>query len=95
VAGEGVDEVLQLEGVMGEVRRGPKGADEGGTGELTKRERNGDAVTRRRHGGGGPIDRRGHEAEERGRGGEVLGRAHEGGREGNENGGTVVMGCPL
>jgi hypothetical protein len=48
VAREGVDEVLQLEEVMGEVRRGPKGVDEGGTGELTERERNGGVVMRRR-----------------------------------------------
>jgi hypothetical protein len=40
VAGECVDEVLQLEEGTGEVTCGPKGADEGGTGELTKGERN-------------------------------------------------------
>jgi hypothetical protein len=40
VAGECVDEVLQLEEGTGEVTRGPKGVDEGGTGELTKGERN-------------------------------------------------------
>jgi hypothetical protein len=36
VVGEGVDVVLQLEEGMGEVRHGPKGADEGGTGELRR-----------------------------------------------------------
>jgi hypothetical protein len=37
VAEEGIDEVLQLEEETGEVRCGPKGADEGGTRELTER----------------------------------------------------------
>jgi hypothetical protein len=58
VARKGVDEVLQLEEGTGEVRRGPKGANEGGTGELTEGERNGDTVAQRRRGsggGGGPI----------------------------------------
>jgi hypothetical protein len=36
VAGEGVDEVLQLEEGMREVRRGPKGVNKCGTGKLTK-----------------------------------------------------------
>jgi hypothetical protein len=39
VAGEGVDVVLQLEEGTREVRRSPKGVDEGGTGELTEGER--------------------------------------------------------
>jgi hypothetical protein len=43
VAGEGVDEVLQLEEGMREVRRGPKGVNECGTGKLTKGGRNGGA----------------------------------------------------
>jgi hypothetical protein len=44
VAGEGIDEVLQLEEGTRQVRRGPKGADEGSTGELTEGERNGGAT---------------------------------------------------
>jgi hypothetical protein len=54
------------------VRRGPKGADEGSTGELTEGEI-------RWCGGGGSVDRHGHEAKERGRGDGVLGRARKGG----------------
>jgi hypothetical protein len=93
VAGEGVDEVLQLEEGTGELRRGPKWADEGGTGELTEGERNGGATVQTRRGGGGSVGRCGHEAEERGEwGDEVLERACEGGREGKERG---VMGRPL
>jgi hypothetical protein len=44
VVGEGVDEVLQLEEGTGEVRHGTKGADEGGTGELTGGEKNSGAT---------------------------------------------------
>jgi hypothetical protein len=47
VAGEGVDEVLQLEEGTVEVRRDPKGVDEGGMRELTEGERNGSAKTTR------------------------------------------------
>jgi hypothetical protein len=62
------------------VRRGLKGVDERGTGDLTERERNSGTTARRQCGGGGPVSRRGHEAEERGDGGDgVLERAHEGG----------------
>jgi hypothetical protein len=69
VVGEDVNEVLQLEEGMEEVRRGPKVVDEGGTLELTEGERNGGAATqRRRSGGGGPVGRR-HKATERGEGG--------------------------
>jgi hypothetical protein len=74
VAGEGVDEVLQLEEGTGEVRRGPKAVDEGGMGELTEGERNGSAATRRWRGSGGQVGQRRHEAVERGQGGDgVLG----------------------
>jgi hypothetical protein len=41
---EGVDGVLQLDEGAWEVRRGPKGADEGSTGELTEGERYGGAA---------------------------------------------------
>jgi hypothetical protein len=59
------------------VWRGPKGADEGGTGELTEGERNGGAAMQRWHEGSGPIGRHGREAEERGEGGDgVLGHTH-------------------
>jgi hypothetical protein len=62
------------------VRRGVKGVDERGTGDLTERERNNGMTARRQCGGGGPVRRRGHEAEERGDGGDgVLECAHEGG----------------
>jgi hypothetical protein len=44
VGGEGIDEVQRLEEVTGEVRRGPKGADEWGKGELTKGESSGGAA---------------------------------------------------
>jgi hypothetical protein len=63
VAGEGINEVLQLDYWMGEVRHGPKGADEGGTGVLIKEERNGGAAAAVRSG------RRGHKAVERWEGG--------------------------
>jgi hypothetical protein len=90
VVGESVDEVLQLEEGTGEVRHGPKVVDEGGMGELFEWERNGDVVAQRRHGGGGPVDWRGHEAEERGEGGDgVLGRARVGGQEGKETRGAL------
>jgi hypothetical protein len=72
--------VLQLEERTGEVRRGPKGADEGGTVELTKGERNDGAATRRRRDSGDPIGRHIHEAEERREGGDgVLRRSRKGG----------------
>jgi hypothetical protein len=51
VAGEGIDEVLQLEEGTRQVRRGPKGVDEGSTGELTEGERNGGVDTRPRRDG--------------------------------------------
>jgi hypothetical protein len=57
VAGEGIDEVLQLEEGMGEVRHGPKEVDEGGTGELIRGERNGGAAARRRCGSSGLVGR--------------------------------------
>jgi hypothetical protein len=38
---------MQLEEGTGEVRHGPKGADEGGTGELTEGERNNDGAVQR------------------------------------------------
>jgi hypothetical protein len=96
LAGEGVNEVLQLEEGTWEVRCGPKGADEGGTGELNKGERNGGTTVQRRHDGGDPVGRRGREAEERGDGGDgVLRCAREGGREGKERWRAVVMGHPL
>jgi hypothetical protein len=44
MAEEGVDGVLQLDEGTWEVRRGPKGADEGSTGELTEGERYGGAA---------------------------------------------------
>jgi hypothetical protein len=89
VTGEGVDEVLQLEEGTGEVRRGPKGADEGGTGELTKGERNDGAATRRWRDSGDPIGRHIYEAEERREGGDgVLRRSRKGGREAKERGGA-------
>jgi hypothetical protein len=44
MVGEGIDEVLQLEEGTRKVRHGPKGADMGGTGELTEGERNCGAV---------------------------------------------------
>jgi hypothetical protein len=50
----------KLEEGTGEVRRGPKGANEGGTGELNEGERNGGAAAQRRRGsgdGGGPVRR--------------------------------------
>jgi hypothetical protein len=93
VAGEGVDEVLQLEEGTGKVRRGPKGVDKGGTGDLTKGERNCGAKTARWRWSGRPARTRGRG--ERGRGDGVLGHAHEGGREGKERGSPTVMRHPL
>jgi hypothetical protein len=90
VAGEGVDMVLLLEEGTREVRCGPKGADEGGTGELTERGENGGVAARKRRGGAGPVGRartQGH-GERGGRVIGVLGRAREGGREWKEKGGS-------
>jgi hypothetical protein len=80
VAGEGVDEVLLLEEGTWEVRCGPKGADEGGTGELTERGE------KQRCGGAKKAqwrrsDRAGADTRPRREGREgdgVLGRAREG-----------------
>jgi hypothetical protein len=57
--------VLQLEERTGEVRRGPKGADDGGAAELTKGGGDNGAAVQRRRGGDSPVGRHGHEAEER------------------------------
>jgi hypothetical protein len=59
------------------VRRGPKGTDEGGTGELTKGERNSGTKTARRRRSGRPARTRGRGEREGGDG--VLERAREGG----------------
>jgi hypothetical protein len=48
---------MQLEEGTGEVRHGPKGADEGGTGSSPKGERNSGVVARKRRGGAGPVGR--------------------------------------
>jgi hypothetical protein len=67
------------------VKRGPKGAGEGGTGELTEGERNGGAKTVRRR----RSRRPGTDTRPRREGEGVTGcsaRAHEGGREGKERG---------
>jgi hypothetical protein len=68
------------------VRRGPKGVDEGGHGELTKGGRNGGAKTTRRR---WQSDRAGvntRSRREQKEGDGVLGCTHEGGREGKERG---------
>jgi hypothetical protein len=87
VTGEGVDEVLQLEEGTGEVRRGPKGVDEGGHGELTKGGRNGGAKTMRRRwrSDRAGVNTRSRREQKEGDG--VLGCTHEGGREGKESAG--------
>jgi hypothetical protein len=98
MVGEGIDEVLQLEEGTRKVRHDPKGADVGGTGELTEGERNCGAVVWRWRGGGGgdPVGRaRTQGWGERGR--RVIGclsvlmREDERGKKG----GTVAMGWPL
>jgi hypothetical protein len=84
VAGEGGDEVLQLEEEMGEVRRGPKGVDGGGTTELTEGGKNdGDGS---KYGEGRRLFGHRCEREVKGRGGALRvrfeGRMGEGGERG-------------
>jgi hypothetical protein len=84
-------------GEDGEVRRCPKGVDDGGVVELTKGGADNGATTRRRHGGGSLVGRCGHEVEEKRGGGDgllerALAREDERGRK---RGGTAVTGCPL
>jgi hypothetical protein len=87
MAGEGVDEVLQLEEGTGEVRRGRKGAGEGARGSSSKgREM---AAWRREDGMAAVVRSAGANTRPRreGKGGDgVLGHAREGGREGKERG---------
>jgi hypothetical protein len=57
--------VLQLKEGTGEVRHGPKGVDERGMVELTEGGGDNGTLARGWHGGGSPVGRSGHEAEER------------------------------
>jgi hypothetical protein len=58
VAGEGVDEVLQLEEGTGDVWCGPKGVNEGGMVELIEGERNSGAIVAVRSAGADTRSRR-------------------------------------
>jgi hypothetical protein len=75
------------------VRRDPKGADDGGTVELTE---GGGGTMAWRHDDGSLVGWRRHEAEEREEGAtECRARTREGGREGKQKRGAAATGCPL
>jgi hypothetical protein len=96
VAEEGVDEVLQLEEAMGEVRHGPKGVDEGALGsspkgrEMAVRRREDDVTAAVRSGGCGTQGRRERGRRVTGCSGALM-REDERGKKG----GVAAMGCPL
>jgi hypothetical protein len=91
LAGEGTDEVLQLEQETGEVRDYPTEGKGGARVELTVRGGGGGW----RHDGGGPVARREHEAKERREGRDggaqgALAREDERGKERGISGGGFL-----